>query len=180
MKGIYRFLFFLLPILIVGSAFKMRQSYPEQIAWDSHFIGEADEHSPYAALTTTIWQYSYQARTKGKQLHIDFKFVAGVDREKSWVKHYRIRNKEVNKQLLNHEQGHVDINFILLKQGELTLRNQNYTVNNYKNLIQLNAKKISKHFSDLQSRYDKETKHGADLAAQKVWDNYIRAEMKKY
>lgn len=182
MKNVYKFLIWIIlsAITIAFSAFKIQQSYPEQLTWRSHFKEEPDEYSPYAALTTTIWQYSYQAKIKDQQLHLDFKFVAGVNPEKSWIKYKRIKNKEVSQQLLNHEQRHVDINFLLLKQGELTLRNQKYTTSNYKKLIQLTANKISKHYSDMQTRYDEETKHGSDLNAQKQWDNYLSKELSKY
>ena len=81
---------------------------------------------------------------------------------------------------LNHEQGHVYINFLLLKEGELRIRNQNYTINNYKKLIQLTANKISKQYSDMQSRYDNETKHGSDLVAQRQWDDYLKKQLDSY
>lgn len=182
MKSIYKTLVWAIAITtaIVFGAFKLQLDQPEQLTWRTHFKGEPDEHSPYAALTTTIWQYSYKAMINGRKLHIDFDFVSGVDPEKSWVKYPRIRNKEVEKQLLNHEQGHVSINYLLLKQGEFTLRNQNYTVSNYQQLIRLTANKISKHYSDMQIRYDKETKHGSDLKAQKKWNSFFKKELSKY
>lgn len=182
MKSIYKFLVWSIAIttVIISSAFKLQLDHPEQLAWRTHFKGEPDEYSPYAALTTTIWQYSYKALINGRKLHIDFNFVNGVNPEKSWVKYQRIRNKEVDKQLLNHEQGHVNINYLLLKQGQFILRNQNYTVSNYQQLIRLTANKISKHYSEMQIRYDKETKHGSDLKAQKDWDNYLKEELNKY
>lgn len=182
MKSFYRFLIWLvLFATAIGiNAFKIQQDYPEQIEWRTHFKGEPDEYSPYAALTTTIWQYSYKAIINGRKLHIDFNFVSGVDPEKSWVKYPRIRNKELDKQLLNHEQGHVDINYVLRKQGEAILRNQSYTVNNYQKLIRSTANRISKHYSEMQERYDRETKHGSALVAQKNWDNYLKEELNKY
>jgi GH25 family lysozyme M1 (1,4-beta-N-acetylmuramidase) len=170
----------MITVVIVSTAFQSQEDVPEQITWHRHFNAEPDDRSPYAALTTTIWQYSYKAMISGRKLHIDFNFVSGVDPEKSWVKYPRIRNKEVDKQLLNHEQGHVNINYILRKQGDLILRNQNYTVNNYQKLIRSTANRISKHYSEMQERYDRETKHGSDLAAQKKWDNYLQKELSKY
>lgn len=163
------------------SAFKTQQDLsPIQLDWDTHFLAEPDPYSAFAALTATTWQYSYTSTIRNNNLHLDFKFYAGIEPEKSWVKQNKISDKRVRRQLLNHEQGHVYINFILLKDGEIKIRNQKYTVGNYKKLIQNTANKVGKYYSDLQSRYDAETKHGSDLEAQSRWDDYIRSEMNKY
>ena len=49
----------------------------------------------------------------------------------------------------------------------------------YKRLIQATANKIGKYYSDMQSRYDEETEHGANLESQSRWDELIRNEMNK-
>ncbi|KQB98952.1 hypothetical protein [Pedobacter sp. Hv1] len=168
-------------VFVFLSGFKTQQEViPTQLDWDTHFKAKPDEHSPYVALTATTWQYSYSSTVgRNKLLNIDFKFAAGVEPEKSWVKQNRIIDKKANRQLLNHEQGHVYINFLLLKEGEIVIRNQNYTLTNYKKLIQTTANKVSKYYSDMQSRYDEETKHGADPQAQSQWDDFLRDQMNK-
>lgn len=166
--------------LILTAFTTQREIYPEQLDWDTHFLAKPDRNSPYAALTVTNWHYSYKSTIRNNHLHIDFDFYGGVVPEESWVKNDRISNRRVSRQLLNHEQGHVYINFILLKDGEITVRNQKYTPGNYKRLIQATANKVGKYYSDLQSRYDTETKHGSDLAAQSRWDSYLQQEMAKF
>ena len=162
-------------------AFKTQQEiYPEQIDWDTHFLAKPDQLSPYAALTVTNWQYSYKSKISGKNLHIDFQFSGGVVPAESWVKPNRISNRKVSRQLLNHEQGHVNINFLLLKDGERQVRFQKYNTSNYKRLIQANANRVGKYYGEMQSRYDAETKHGSDLEAQEKWDDYIREQLNKY
>lgn len=138
-----------------------------------------DMGSPYAAITSTVWQYGYHATIKNGNLNIDFNFLAGVDPEKSWVKPEKIRDKDTSKQLLKHEQGHVYLNFLLLKNGENLLKNQNYSVQNYKYLVQKTAKQISNYYNRLQQQYDEETRHGTDMQAQKQWDSYFEAELRK-
>lgn len=150
---------------------------PEQLDWDTHFLAKPDKLSPYAALTVTNWNYSYNATVRNNHLHIDFKFYGAVVPEKSWVKPDRISNRRTSRQLLNHEQGHVYINFILLKEGEVQIRNQKYTPSNYKRLIQSTANRVGKYYSDMQSRYDEETKHGAELSAQNKWDAFFQREL---
>lgn len=173
-------LILLLGALPLLSSFNRRDNiYPEQIDWDTHFLAQPDEHSAYAALTVTNWHYSYTANIRNNHLHIDFRFSGGVVPNESWVKRNRISNRRVARQLLNHEQGHVYINFLLLRKGDGQIRNQKYTPSNYKRLIQSTANKIGKYYSDMQSRYDLETKHGSDLAAQSRWDNFFKAELDK-
>jgi hypothetical protein len=176
----YLFVFALVAGLLFSAFRTQDEIYPEQLDWDSHFLASPDLNSPYAALTVTNWHYSYSSTIRNNHLHIDFKFTGGVVPSESWVKSDRISNRKISRLLLNHEQGHVYINFILLKDGEITVRNQKYTPSNYKRLIQATANKVGKYYSDMQSRYDIETKHGSDLAAQSRWDSYLQNEMAKF
>jgi hypothetical protein len=172
--------FGILPIMLLSAFSTQEISKPEQINWDSHFLAEPDKHSAYYALTATQWQYSYRATVRGNNLHIDFKFTAGVDPSKSWVKLGSIRGAESKRKLLNHEQGHVNINFLLLKDGQQKIRFQQYTIHNYKKAIQKNANKVSAYYRAMQDQYDEETKHGSDDLQQKRWDEIIQKELNKY
>lgn len=168
----------LLSLAVIACAFTSHERvYPETIDWDTHFRGAPDPNSNFAAVTSTIWQYGYRSTVRGNTLQLDFNFLGGVDANKSWVKRDRIRNKNASKQLLNHEQGHVYINFILLKKGEYILKNQGYTVQNYKRLVEKTAKDIGKFYNDMQVRYDQETKHGSDLEAQQKWNAFFESEL---
>ncbi len=173
---------FLLFIPIILSAFTTQESVllPEQVSWRNHYLAEPDENSSFFALTATRWHYSYSASTRGNSLHINFKFSAGVDPNESWVKLNRLRGAESKRKLLNHEQGHVNINFLLLKDGEQKIRFQNYTVRNYKKAIQDNANKVSTYYSNMQKRYDEETKHGSDDVNQERWDRIIEEQLRKF
>ncbi len=173
--------FLLITLLLFNCSFKLdKTNYPEKIDWDTHFRASPDVNSNYAAVTNTIWHYSYTATMKGKKLTIDFNFLAGVDPDKSWVNRSKIRSKQASEALLNHEQGHVYINFLQLKNGEILIKNQPYTIGNFKQLVAKKAKEVSKFYNDLQVRYDVETKHGADLKAQSKWDVYFETELRKF
>ncbi|MNJ93101.1 hypothetical protein D3C87_107800 [compost metagenome] len=167
-------------VLLASSFAPYERIYPETIDWDTHFRGNPDPNSNFAAVTSTIWQYGYRSTIRGNTLQLDFNFLGGVDANKSWVKRDRIRNKNASKQLLNHEQGHVYINFFLLKKGEYILKNQGYTVQNYKRLVEKTAKDISKFYNDMQKRYDEETKHGSDYEAQQKWDAFFESELSQF
>ena len=175
MKGL-----FLLVILL--STFNTQENtvLPEQISWRTHFLARPDEHSPYFASTATQWHYSYNASIRGNDLHINFKFSAGVNVNESWVKLNRLKGAESKRKLLNHEQGHVNINFLLLKDGEQKVRFQRYTIRNYKKAIQENANKVSAYYQDMQTRYDNETKHGSDDVNQERWDRLIEEQLRRF
>ena len=166
----------------VLTAYQIQQQsvYPEEINWRSHFLAAPDKHSPFYALTATRWHYSYNASVRGNDLHIDFKFSAGVDPEQSWVKLNQLKGAESKRKLLMHEQGHVNINFLLLKDGEQKIRFQRYTVRNYKKSILENANKVSAYYRDMQKRYDEETKHGSDDAQQERWNKLIAEQLRKF
>lgn len=153
---------------------------PQTIDWDTHFRANPDPNSNYAAVTSTIWQYGYHSTIRGNNLQLDFNFLGGIDVNKSWVKREKIRNRTASQQLLNHEQGHVYINFLLLKKGEYILKNQGYTVQNYKRLVDRTAKDIGKFYNDMQQRYDVETKHGMDIEAQQKWDSFFESELSQF
>ncbi len=165
-------------IAFLTTAFTSHKTiYPQIIGWDSYFKATPDLNSPYAAVTNTIWRYGYTATITGNHLHIDFNFTGGVDVNTSWVNHQKIRSRKASNTLLNHEQGHVYINFILLKKGELVLKTQVYTTKNYKTRIETTAQDMSRFYNDMQERYDEETKHGADLVAQEKWDGFFAQEL---
>ena len=172
--------FGILPVILFSAFSTQEISKPEQINWNSHFLAVPDKHSAFYALTATQWRYSYHATVRGNDLHIDFIFTGGVDPTKSWVKLNSIRGAASKRKLLNHEQGHVNINFLLLKDGEQKIRFQKYRINNYKKAIQENANKVSVHYQRMQDQYDEETKHGSDDVQQKRWDELIEKELNKY
>lgn len=167
-------------ILMASSFVAHKRIFPETLNWDTHFRANPDRNSTYAAITSTIWQYGYRSTIRGNDLQLVFSFLGGVDVNKSWVKREKIRNNNASKQLLNHEQGHVYINFLLLKKGEYILKNQAYTIKNYKQLVSKTAKEISKFYNDMQERYDVETKHGADLETQQKWDAFFESELSQF
>lgn len=179
-KRILAYILLIVPLLFSSLKTDDRPLQPQIVDWDTHYLAKPDEKSAAAALTTTTWHYEYRASVDDGHLHIDFNFVAGIDPDRSWVKHHRIKNRWVSQHLLNHEQGHVYINYIQLRDGEIKMQNQRYTPANYKQLIKTTANNISRYYSSLQSRYDLETKHGSDLEAQANWDERLQNLMHKF
>ncbi|RYF98158.1 MAG: DUF922 domain-containing protein [Chitinophagaceae bacterium] len=152
---------------------------PVQLDWQVHYRAKGDETSPYLALTAMIFRYSYQSSVKGRNLSLSFKFEVDVDRNKSWKKLYRIRTKEAQDHLLHHEQGHVNINYLQMREAEKLLTSRRYSVSTHREEIKKVADKVIRDFDEMQKLYDLETKHGMDRNAQAKWDLFIGNALKE-
>lgn len=146
---------------------------PLQLDWDSCFLASPDESSGFLALTALTFAYGYQSEIREKQLSLKFHFTADVDRAKSWVKMDKIQDSKMNKQLLNHEQGHVNINYLLMRELERKLTHKKYTIRGYADEIKNTADQTQRFYDEMQIRYDKETGHGIYQLVQQQWDTKV-------
>lgn len=154
-------------------AFKQEFTEPIQLDWETYFKGKADMNSPFFALTAMTWKYSYESTTYRNRVVIKLKNEVAIDKSRSWVKWDKIKDPEVRASLLHHEQGHADIQYILLSEAERVLKNRNYDVKNYKAQISKLANEISDYFDTMQRNYDEETEHGSNHKMQARWDKII-------
>ena len=146
---------------------------PLKLDWDSCFLASPDESSSFLALTALTSTYGYQSEIKGKQLSLKFHFTADIDRAKSWVKRDKIQDVKMSRQLLNHEQGHVNINYLLMRELERKLTHKKYSLHGYANEIKNTADQTQRFYDEMQIRYDKETGHGINNLVQQQWDTRV-------
>ncbi|WP_231459832.1 DUF922 domain-containing protein [Pedobacter sp. Leaf132] len=166
-------LFLLVTVSIFALSFKRDFTEPIQLNFETHFKGKPDENSPYFALTAMTWKYSYESTIYRNRVAINLKNEVSVDKSRSWVKWDKIKNEEIKASLLHHEQGHVNIHYILLLESDRVLKNRTYSVKNYKNQISDLANQISRYFDTMQRNYDEETEHGSNHKMQARWDKII-------
>ncbi|MBC6111966.1 DUF922 domain-containing protein [Pedobacter fastidiosus] len=159
------------------TAFKQEFTEPVQLNWETYFKGKADLRSPFFALTAMTWKYSYESTTYRNRVVINLKNEISIDKDRSWVKLDRIRDPETSANLLHHEQGHVNIQYILLLEADRVLKNRNYSIKNYKAQISDLANQISSFFDTMQKNYDEETEHGSNHKMQGRWDVIIQDKM---
>jgi len=172
MKNIPALLLFAL--FLICSSFKQDFTEPVQLDWETYFKGKADNNSPFYALTAMTWQYSYESSIYRNRVVIKLKNTVNIDKNRSWVKLDKIKNPEVRASLLHHEQGHVNIQYILLLEADRVLKNRSYSVKNYKSQISELANQISTYFDTMQKNYDEETEHGSNHKMQARWDDIIQ------
>ncbi|RYD80229.1 MAG: DUF922 domain-containing protein [Sphingobacteriales bacterium] len=160
-------------------SFRQDIGEPEQLDWNIHFKGKPDNNSPFYALTAMTWKYSYASTVYRNRVEIKLKNEISIDKNRSWVKLDKVRTEESRQNLLHHEQGHVDIQYILYLEADRVLKNRSYSVKNYKAQISDLANQISTYFDTMQKNYDEETEHGSNHKMQERWDKIIRDKMEE-
>jgi len=172
----YFLLLFILPILCLSS-FTQDFISPVTLDWDTHFKGKADKKSPYLALTAMTWHYQYDAVLSKNQVKIKLTNRVSIDIDRSWAKWDKLKDQNLRDHLLHHEQGHANIEYILLKEADRVLKNRSYSVKNYKTEIATLANEIGSYFDVMQKNYDEETVHGSNHKMQEKWDKIIADKM---
>ncbi|UKT65184.1 DUF922 domain-containing protein [Pedobacter mucosus] len=171
-----------LPILLIlllpfTFAFRSDNAEPVQLDWETYFKGNPDNRSSFFALTAMTWKYSYESTVYRNRVTIKLKNEISIDKDRSWVKWDKIKDPQISASLLHHEQGHVNIQYILLLEADRVLKNRNYSTKNYKAQISELANQISDFFDTMQKNYDEETEHGSNHKMQARWDVIIQDKM---
>lgn len=177
MTQVKKLLIFTFILITLPFTFGFREGFTEpiQLDWETYFKGPADTSSPFSALTAMTWKYSYESTVYRNRVAIKLvQNEVSIDKMRSWVKWDRIKDPQVRVDLLHHEQGHVNIQFILLLEAERVLKNRNFSVNGYKAQISKLANEISDYFDTMQRNYDEETEHGSNHKMQARWDRIIQ------
>ncbi|MFC3563110.1 DUF922 domain-containing protein [Pedobacter jamesrossensis] len=168
---------FLFLLIFPLASFKQDFTEPVQLDWNIHFKGKPDNNSPYYALTAMTWKYSYGSTIYRNRVEIKLQNEVSIDKNRSWVKLDKVKSEEARQNLLHHEQGHVNIQYILLMEADRVLKNRTYSVKNYKAQISDLANQISNYFDTMQKNYDEETEHGSNHKMQDRWDKIISDKM---
>lgn len=161
----------------VSKGFAQFPSSPTQLNFETYFRGKPDKNSPFVALTVFTWKYSYNIKIFGNQLVATFEHENKIEKQLSWVKLDRLTNPELKARVLHHEQGHVNISFIMIKEADRVLSSRTYSKKNYKAEIGMLAASVSEYFNTMQQNYDEETEHGSNYRMQQRWDNIIQQKM---
>lgn len=152
---------------------KTNNDVPIELEWDTHYRGLPNINSPFFALTALTWKYTYQPQFYKNRVTIKLRHEIFVDKQNSWVKWEKIRDEQTRRNLLHHEQGHVNIQYILYLEADRVLKNRTYSVKDYKTQVSKLAHEISDYFNTMQNNYDDETEHGVNKKMQARWDKII-------
>jgi|WetSurMetagenome_2_1015567.scaffolds.fasta_scaffold00007_145 hypothetical protein len=146
-----------------------------KILWDENrpltwkdFKGSPDEKSSFKALTAAGLYYSAEQVSEDE---VKVTVTPYFDPHKSWRK-----KKEVNDNLLEHEQHHFD-------QWELSSRLfieklmgiESSEIKTMLKKIKEEYSQVTKEYKRVSQDYDKETDHGTNKRQQETWNKNIRS-----
>ncbi len=146
---------------------KMPWSANRPLSWDD-FDAEPNNGSKYGAITSSAIAFSFHS--KGTDLQIDVK--GEFFKNQSWVK-----KKARDADGLKHEQGHFDITEIYARKLRKECSQNNFTIKNVQNKLNDIYKSNAKAWEKEQSKYDNETQHHLNTAAQLQWNERIAKEL---
>ena len=142
----------------------------QKITWDD-FKGDIDPNSKFYAMTWWYVRYSYASPVfKNQKAMVDIKVSYGL-KDNSWYKPDKISD-----QLLNHEQGHLNIAYLLALDLHNIYQKTVFSKTNYKSRIDAIYKNTEAKYLEMEKRYDVETNHMYNVRTQKLWDTFFEKE----
>lgn len=138
------------------------------------FRGHPKPDAEFASIAFINYRYYYQVdqQMDDGTVKLMVKVKVLPDSAKSYFDLSRVKEPYVAN-LLNHEQGHINIGYI---NGNRLRSALNLTVysRNYNQEIKTAFEKYDAEFEKLQTQYDDETNHSIDPKAQGIWDEKIK------
>ncbi|PZP41286.1 MAG: hypothetical protein DI598_18420 [Pseudopedobacter saltans] len=129
---------------------------------------EKDDPTGYAASTSSRMAYHIWYKNKNIKFWVQNYFSYDESSMKSWAKE--------NAKVLNHEQGHFDINEIYCRKFILKLKTLSLTSSFNEEIIEL-FDKIVEQVGEFQYQYNRQTEDGKNVELQKLWNEKIKQEL---
>jgi hypothetical protein len=170
-----RSIVFLALIFIPALLFSQPKELKNKILWDENhpliwkdFKGPVNKKSSYNAVTTSGVYYQADPVSENE---ISVNVYTCFDPKKSWKK-----KKNMNDDLLKHEQNHFDLSevYARLLRKKLSGLEPNTAKNIYTTIKQEFSQK-NKEIKTISQQYDKETDHGGKKEQQDMWNNKVKA-----
>jgi hypothetical protein len=144
------------------------------LTWDD-FKGAPDRNSGTDAFT--VWNINYSLGSinfKGDTIKIGkFSVKLQLDEKQSWTK-----PEKQTTILLKHEQGHFDLGLICQREIIRQLNSTVFLKADFQNKIQSIFSSILEKYHLLGLKYDEETRHSTNQAAQDSWNHFFGGELK--
>ena len=158
------------------------QTEEEKLAWEENaltwqdFKGPVDPNSPFFANTTSGISYSWSMRSSARGKEYSYEVFSFFIPERSWV-----RAGGGSSNLLAHEQLHFDITELYARKLRKALVEFDFeNSRDVKSALQNLYKKMETERALLQKKFDAETEHSIDEAAQLKWQKFVTEELKKF
>lgn len=142
-----------------------------QLSFDD-FKGEPDDLSIGTAATFSGFGMKYTHGKVGNSIQLKVYLSCYFDKSKSWFKQVGRTEKT-----LKHEQLHFDITAINACKLLNTIKNYQFSTENYTTELNTLLKEADKEGAKMQNLYDKETMHGVKENIQEKWEKDIAQQL---
>ncbi|MFZ4056816.1 MAG: DUF922 domain-containing protein [Ferruginibacter sp.] len=124
------------------------------------------------AITQSGFGYNLGFRRLGDEASININVYCHFHPNKSWMK-----AEGKNAYILSHEQLHFDISYLIANRFIQKLKGANFTVTNYKSVINSIYNEMVNEMHDYQLQYDTQTNNAIDKVAQADWKKSIQQQL---
>jgi hypothetical protein len=147
--------------------------FDRPLTW-ADFQGKPDMNHFGSAVTASGFAFNSEINYNESNADLVIHVYTYFSKERSWQK-----PNVSTPYHLEHEQHHFDITRLGAEKFVDELKKANFTVKNYKTLINSIFNKVYKENNDLQQQYDSETKNSLNVAKQKEWNEKISMEINR-
>ncbi|MCD6064342.1 MAG: hypothetical protein K0R82_2253 [Flavipsychrobacter sp.] len=173
-----RLLFLLCFIPVCAFAQKVNINGKEgyrKLTWED-FHGKAEKRSPYTAITYwTLGWFNDKAETAK-----DGGFVCDPQVEVCFTPDSWVNDKECTPELLQHEQGHMDIAVLCAAELEQKIKSTTFRPATFEATMNALYEEALAKCQAMQAQYDEETGHSLIPAEQARWENHIAQKLVHY
>ncbi|GAB3505948.1 hypothetical protein GCM10027341_38340 [Spirosoma knui] len=145
-----------------------------KLVW-ADFRAEPRKGSHYAAEVFTSFAYEGKSAVKNGVINVNLTVKSYMLKNSSWG-----RPDAKNAYALNHEQRHFDIAKITAERFKRKIQPDSLTLEDYNSIIQYQFIESFREMNQMQQRYDLETNHSTNQAAQERWNQQIDAELRSF
>lgn len=157
-------------IPLMGTA----QSYHRLVARD--FTGTAPIDNAFAAYTFCYVHYSYSTTKHNGVYSIDFDVQLEFNGQKSYIRFDQIGSNATVTDILDHEQGHYNIAWLMRNELYTVLSHHHYTAN-YQYEIASLFKVVDLKYHKLNDDYETQTMHMTNHKNQLKWDTWFNQQL---
>ena len=144
------------------------------LTWND-FLAPPPSNNRYAAQIMPGVAYEGHSVVEKGKIKVVLKLKVFMIKSQSWV-----REVGHNDYALNHEQRHFDIARLAMERFKQALNPDSLSLNDYNSNIQYRYIEMYRALGERQQRYDTETTHGINQAAQARWNRQIDAELRSF
>lgn len=144
------------------------------LTWED-FKAAPDPNSPFTANTSSGISYSWSLKTSILGKEYQYEVLSFFNPDRSWVKN------SGSAHLLAHEQLHFDITELCARKLRKALAEFDFRkTRNVKSELQDLYKKMEAERAAMQKKFDMETRHSMEEAAQLKWQQFVTQELQKF